>query len=424
MNHKSPSKSYRLVVSRLIFTLIGLALLAPVAVPAAAHSAADEIPAPQPAAEALAANPEAADAFELRLTHYYKEPENVTVDELAKEFNFFILSKGDESFRDELLAKGGRKPILQYIRFEAIHDPGDCTKKPWRNNAAYNPGDFCDISKNHTDWFLLDKNGDRIVDTYQDEDFYLMDPLNPGWQAFFVERVRQSMADANWAGSFLDNVEVSLSFREKDDEVPAKYPTDAEYLAATQGFLKFMYTNYYKPNGKLLYANIVARKDETQFPAYLDYLDGAMHEGWSIDNPKRWRPVSTWEKQMTLAEQALAKGKFMVLVGQGKEDDNELQQFAYASFLLVTNGKAAFRYGNSSNYRQAWVYDNYHLDLGAPLGPRYKVSDTAWRRDYTNGYVMVDPTNHKAEIKAAGGTTPPQGLPPASHQLYLPLLVK
>ncbi|MFM8319615.1 MAG: putative glycoside hydrolase, partial [Chloroflexota bacterium] len=364
--------------------------------------------------ETQAAPDSAAAGFEIRHAYYYKPPENLSTPELAGKFNFFILSKGNETFRDELLAAGGRRPILQYIRFEAIHNPGpdNCTATPWRNNAAFKPGDFCAISRDHPDWFLLDANGSRIVDSYQNEAFYVMDPGNPGWQQFFIQRVQETQADPNWDGVFLDNVEVTLNFRQQDNEVPPKYPTDAEYWAANQGFLKVMYEQYFKPNGKLLLANIVSRKDEALFPSYLTYLDGAMHEGWSIDNPNRWRPVSTWEKQMLLAEQAQANGKFLVLVGQGTQADSELQRFAYASFLLVTNGSAAFRYGNSASYRQAWWYDNYTLPLGAPTGPRYK-DGAAWRRDFTNGTVMVDPTNHLSEIQVFSGPTA-TALPPTA----------
>jgi hypothetical protein len=43
------------------------------------------------------------------------------------------------------------------------------------------------------------------------------------------------------------------------------------------------------------------------------------------------------------------------------------------------------------------MYDLYNIDLGMPLGDRYPVKNE-WRRDFTNGYVTVNPHNHKAEI--------------------------
>ena len=91
-------------------------------------------------------------------------------------------------------------------------------------------------------------------------------------------------------------------------------------------------------------------------------------------------------------------GKDIILVSQGTKDDLELQEFAFASYLLVNQGRAIFRYANSNKYREVWVYENYNVPLGAPLGPRYKDGD-AWRRDFTNGTVMVNPDTHKSEIQ-------------------------
>jgi hypothetical protein len=65
--------------------------------------------------------------------------------------------------------------------------------------------------------------------------------------------------------------------------------------------------------------------------------------------------------------------------------------------LLINNGQAFFRYAEGSKYREVWLYDNYSYNLGEPLGPRYKDGD-AWKRDFTNGSVMVNPKTHEVEI--------------------------
>ncbi len=92
-------------------------------------------------------------------------------------------------------------------------------------------------------------------------------------------------------------------------------------------------------------------------------------------------------------------------MAQGDQADTNRQNFAFASYLLISNGKVAFRYGNDSAYSQVWLYNNYSAQLGSPLGARYQTG-TTWRRDFTNGYVIVDPTNHTATIS----TTPPATL--------------
>jgi hypothetical protein len=336
--------------------------------------------------------------IQIQLAWFYKPPLDGNLEQIARNYQFYIMSKGNEDKRDKLIALGAKKPILQYIRFEAIMDPGSCTRTPWQNNAAFQAGDFCTISAQHPDWFLLDQNGQRISDPYGGESFYLMDPGNPGWRAFFLDRIRQTQdGDKDWGGVFLDNVEVSLIRRQKDREIPAAYQDEAGYTAAVQGFLQYLSENYFKPTGRLLYANLVARKDESDWTQNIKYLDGVMHEGWAIDWPNGYRSAETWEKQMQLAEQTQAMGKFIVLVSQGTRENLELEKFAFASYLLINQGQAAFRYANSQFYNTPWLYDNYKIDLGAPLGMRYR-DGGAWRRDYSHGSVLVNPQTHEAQI--------------------------
>ena len=90
-------------------------------------------------------------------------------------------------------------------------------------------------------------------------------------------------------------------------------------------------------------------------------------------------------------------GKIILLVSRGDKDDYELQQFSFASYLLINQGNAYFRYAHGSDYNEVWLYDNYEYNLGDPLGPRYRDGD-AWKRDFTNGSVMVNPLSHDVEI--------------------------
>ncbi|HEX8680772.1 MAG TPA: putative glycoside hydrolase, partial [Ardenticatenaceae bacterium] len=160
----------------------------------------------------------------VRLAWFYKPPTDGNLQTVQQNFHTFILTKNDEAARDALRAGGVTAPITQYLMAMAIHDPGSCTAQPWRNQVADRPGDFCTISAEHADWFLLDANGNRVVDPYGGERFYMMDPANPGWQAFWMERVRHSQEQLGWTGVFLDNVEASLAKRQKLGQIPARYP--------------------------------------------------------------------------------------------------------------------------------------------------------------------------------------------------------
>jgi hypothetical protein len=330
----------------------------------------------------------------VRLAWFYKPPENGQLDLVAQKFQFFILTYKDETERDELKTKGVSVPFAQYLLFLAIQDPGNCQETPNGNQVAYKAGDFCQISDLHPDWFLLDRNGNRIR---SGEDYYYMDPGNAGFQQFWLERAREMQETYGWENVFLDNVEASRRKMIDNDVGLAKYPDDKSFQAAVEGFLTYLHQNYFGPRGKMMYGNIVSVDDDKVWSRYLQSLDGVMIESFATDWSNGYQEHDDWEGQMREAESALAKAKTLILVAQGDRDDQQLQNFAYASYLLVNNGNAVFRYTNSDSYREVWLYENYGIDLGTPKGPRYKEKGN-WRRDFKNGHVIVDPQKHTAEI--------------------------
>jgi hypothetical protein len=178
----------------------------------------------------------------------------------------------------------------------------------------------------------------------------------------------------------------------------AKYPDEQSYHKAVEGFLAYIRTNYFQPRNKPIYANVVSVAEAYVWESYLQYLDGVMIESFATDWSDGYRSKDEWEQQMNLVEKALEQGKTLLLVAQGDQEDNKLQSFAFASYLLIANGNAFFRYTNSEAYRELWLYENYDLNLGMPLGKRYK-HNGEWRRDFSNGSVTVSPQKHEAEIR-------------------------
>jgi len=330
----------------------------------------------------------------VNLIWFYKPPKNGNLTKIAENFDMLILTSNDEDERDELKEMGISTPVLQYLSFEAIQDPGSCDKKPFQNQVANRAGDFCYISEHYPDWFLLDFNGERMIG----DGYVIMDPGNQEWRAFWLERAIQSQEYLGWDGVFLDNVEASLSKRARREQLPAAYLTDASYQTAVLGFLQYIYINYFQPQQRPLMANIIALDDPAVWFEYLQYLDGAMEEGWGVDWHDGYHSPEMWESHLYRSDQTQAMGKTAILVSQGSQADAERQIFAYASYLLTTYGKAVFRYTNAAKYHEIWLYPNYELDLGEPMGSRY-FDGTLWHRDFTNGTVRVDPEKNTAIIE-------------------------
>lgn len=332
----------------------------------------------------------------LQLAWFYKPPQReADLGAVAANFSLLILTRNDERERAELRAMGNQNPVLQYLRFEAVMDPGGCQVKPFQNQAAHLEGDYCLLESSHPDWFLRDINGDVI--RYSNSEYVLMDPGNDEWQAYFLDKVKGFQADSGWDGLFLDNVDGSLGRFENMRRLLADYTDDAAYQNAVLSFLQQLYTGYFAPNGRLLYANIPYLEDSSAWLAYLQYLDGAMLESFTVAWDNGYLNEQDWLEQLDLAEKTQALGKRIILVTQGELNDQGRMQYGLASYLLVNNGLAYFRYSSADAYRDLWWYSSYEIELGQPLGPRYP-QDDRWRRDFENGSVLVDPKNHTVEI--------------------------
>ncbi|MEK7786523.1 MAG: putative glycoside hydrolase, partial [Chloroflexota bacterium] len=323
-------------------------------------------------AAALAAAP----AQISQLAWFPKPPADKNLDTLAANFDVFILTHKDEPTRDALRAKGVTAPIFQYLRFEAIHDPGSCTATPRGNQAAYLPGDFCDISTNHSDWFLLDSAGKRIKFATDTVTYYRMNPGSQGWREFYARRAGEMKKQFGWDGLFMDHSITGLSTK-----------------ADIEGFFSYVRNNY---SGQL-YANISGLPNHSD-GVYDRYLDGMLIEAWALGWKSEYLSTSSWNSQLTRAEKIQAAGKKVILVTQGVKTDTAKQSFAYASYMLIANGGASFRYASSSSYSQAWLYPNYNVDMGAPLGARYQVG-ALWQRDFALGTLIVDPVAHKITFR-------------------------
>jgi hypothetical protein len=330
----------------------------------------------------------------MMLAWFYKPPQLGSLQDLASDYDFFIFTQNDENEIDELSRLGSNGLVLQYFRVNDIQNIGDCSKRPFQNQVAYHPGDFCNIIENHDEWFLHDPFN-RLIESDQ---YYLMDSGNRDWQEFFVTRVKESQSWPGWDGIFLDNVEASFSKRQRVNGMPSEYADEEAYIASIESFLHYFYANFAYPNQKPVYANIIEMRNPEIWFRYLDYLDGAMIEAFAVDWTDGYLDQSEWEMQLKIAEITQSLGKGIILVAQGDRNDLHRQNFSMASYLLINNGNAYFRFSNDRSYDEIWVYDIYEMELGLPINSRY-YQDGKWIRDFENGRVWVNPENHDYGIE-------------------------
>lgn len=329
-----------------------------------------------------------------RLAWFYKPPKSDYTTTVVRNFDTFVLSKGDESFRDRLRSGRSWVRVRQYFLLSQILKPASGQVEQ-RNQAAYMPGDFERLWRDHRDWFLKKADGSPVVEG----SYYRMDPGSAGWRSFWISRV--SAANPGWDGVFTDNTDLSLCGLDRAGIKLAKYTTDAAYTDAIAGFLKAIHDQYHATTGKPVVSNLVNGCTGRDARAkYHPYIQGYMDEGWGVDWGSGYWSATRWRQQVDRAAKQAALGKQVILVSQGARTATARQRFAFASYLLVAGPRISFRYTNareSGSYREAWMYDNYNARLGTPLGIRYQTGG-GWRRNFTHGYVLVNPTTHASKI--------------------------
>ncbi len=331
---------------------------------------------------------------------FYKPPPGIDAASLVRDYDVFVLTKNDEHFRDQLKAAEPSVRVLQYVLSTEIEDPGGGS--PQSNQIAWNAGDFAALLRDHPDWFLRNPDGGRQTKWFGSQQVSYMDPGSPGWRNWFAQRLAAWNNAHGWDGVFLDNVELSLTKRQREGLVPAAHPTDPAWQNAMVGFLSHV-RSVMSAHGKTVWGNGIEWSGR---PAVLDryagQLDGMMAESFGTDWHGRPRLGSAWEKEIGRAERLTAIGDHSLLVAQGSRNDGNAFQYAYASYLLVAGPTVSFRYAHHSAYHQRWWYDAYDRALGNPTGSRYR-QGVGWRRDFEHGSVVVDPQQGTSSITFARG---------------------
>ncbi|MFA9566413.1 MAG: putative glycoside hydrolase [Acidimicrobiales bacterium] len=326
---------------------------------------------------------------------FYKPPPGVDAAKLARDYDVFVLTKNDEHFRDQLKAADPSVSVLQYVLSTEIEDPGGGS--PQSNQVAWNPGDFNGLLADHPDWFLRNPDGGRQTRWFGSQQVSYMDPASPGWQHWFAQRLLTYNNAHGWDGVFLDNVELSLTKRQREGLVPAAHPTDQAWQNAMVSFLGHI-RSVLGAHGKTVWGNgIEWSGGQSVLDRYAGQLDGMMAESFGTDWHGRPRLGSAWEKEIGRAERLTAIGDHSLLVAQGSRNDTATFRYAYASYLLVAGPTVSFRYAHHSAYHQRWWYEAYDQALGRPTGARYR-QGVGWRRGFEHGSVVVDPQQGTASI--------------------------
>jgi hypothetical protein len=144
--------------------------------------------------------------------------------------------------------------------------------------------------------------------------------------------------------------------------------------------------------------------------SFLSSSSGAVQEyftKWSMDSGQWFTDDgglhNDWTYRQEFLKRTQAAGKIFVGLTYAPATDLRSMRYARASFLADWNGgPSALAFEPTTPETQDPYNTAWAKDLGPPLAPKYKVG-LAWRRDFTGGLIVVNPSTSQQTI-ALGGT--------------------
>ncbi len=277
---------------------------------------------------------------------------------------------------------------------------------------------YCWADANHPDWFLTDASGRRI-EFCDYPGVWQMDVGSPAYRQQWAQNVAAEAKERGFDGVLLDDVNQTESAHLCGRTI-AKYPAAADYTAAMDGFLaavapalrsqgllaipNIMIANYWEPSGVALWDRWVSYSSG----AVQEYFTKWSHDatGWLTDDGG-WH--NDWSSRQELLRRTQAAGKIFIGVTYAPAGDARSMRYARASFLADWDGGSSALVFEPTNPEQQDPYaQTWTADIGTPLGPRYRVG-LAWRRDFTGGLIVVNPSTSQQTIDLGGAFALPDG---------------
>ena len=310
-------------------------------------------------------------------------------------YRYVILNSWDAPMLPALKAANPSLKALVYknLSFTASYGCSDGVDLPYQSSGV----GYCDANANHPDWFLTSPTGGRLNSAAFSQ-AWMMDVGNGAYQAKWLSNVLADARSGGWDGVFMDDTNTDMSWHLNGRTI-AKYPTPAAWRAATRSMLATVGPAL-KSAGLLAVPNLSAPwaadyDAQATWSDWLQFTSGAAQEYYSKwgSASSSWFADGDWtyrQKFQTLTEQA---GKIFIGITYAPKADTRSMAWARANFLLfdepASNSALVFELSDpeaQDPYTASWT-----ADVGTPVGARFQVG-SAWRRNFTGGTVLVNPT--------------------------------
>jgi hypothetical protein len=287
-----------------------------------------------------------------------------------------------------------------------------------------------DVNTYDSSWILRDASGNRIVNAKYPY-YYVADIGSASYRSRWVSHVSEQAKTLGFDGVSIDGILGNFE-GETGGVVPVKYPTQAAWEDAVAGFVHAV-APALRAQGLYVGAEVYSYRAG----AGLANNDGSVDAAWwqrvapdlnalfceyFEQNPNNWAQMysnshydwtDNWDGWLRLVDVAQNAGADFWGLNYASKTSYDVRNMTYgkASFLLKWDGGPGGAY--FWQYRDETAHDiwdpNWTLDIGRPLTAMYAVGSGAYRRDYSAGTVIVNPTQTSQSFNLGGTYSTPTG---------------
>jgi hypothetical protein len=277
---------------------------------------------------------------------------------------------------------------------------------------------YCYSDQNRPEWFLLDSTGNRIQSCSWSS-LWLMDVGNAAYQQKWLDNVAADAKTRGFDGVLLDDVNQNQSGHLCGKTI-AKYPQSDAFTSAMSSFMAKVGPGL-AAKGLLVMPNIFIANwwqasGIAAWDSFLSYSSGAVQEyftKWSMDSGQWFTddggPHNDWTYRQEFLKRTQAVGKIFLGLTYAPSADQRSMRYARASFLVDWNGgPSALVFEPTTPEAQDPYNPVWTKDIGQPLGAKFKVG-LAWRRNYSGGVVVINPSTSQQTVSLGGVYTTTTG---------------
>ncbi len=229
------------------------------------------------------------------------------------------------------------------------------------------------------------------------------------YQRAWIADVVKDLDSDPWNGVMLDDVNPTIAGHYCVPCV-ARYPSNRAYQRAMRSFLSQVGPAL-KARGKLTIANLGAWSTHVSVAdSWLPYLSGGIDEQFVKVGDQAntgYRSPPMWARELGEIQTTQSEGKLFIGLTHSSESDERAAVYGYATELLAANGYAL--YSMSASYSTETWFPEYGYPIGSPSGVFSVDSNGVYRRAFTHGLVLVNPTTARRTV-SLGGTYSGSGL--------------